>query len=86
LIVLLHNLLVVDYRLGHPGSVHDAWAFQGTRIASNPMQLIPRDHWTWADSAYPSETWCVVPFKKPKGGRLSRDQNVYNKYLSKVRT
>ena len=81
-----HNLLIVDYRLGHPGSVHDAWAFRGTRIASRPAQLIPDSHWMWADSAYPSETWCVVPFKKPKGRRLSQDQNVYNKYLSKVCT
>ncbi|KIN98421.1 hypothetical protein M404DRAFT_93853, partial [Pisolithus tinctorius Marx 270] len=61
-------------------------AFQGTRITSNPMQLIPHDHWMWVDSAYPLEMWCVVPFKKPEGGRLSRDQNVYNKYLSKVCT
>ncbi|KIN96799.1 hypothetical protein M404DRAFT_162250, partial [Pisolithus tinctorius Marx 270] len=86
LIVLLHNLLVMDYRLGHLGSVHDVWAFQGTCITSNPMQLIPCDHWMWVDSAYPLEMWCVVPFKKPKGGRLSQDQNVYNKYLSKVCT
>ena len=31
-----HNLLVVDYGLGHPGSVHDAHAFLGTRIAQDP--------------------------------------------------
>jgi len=81
-----HNLLVVDYGLGHPGSVHDAWAFQGTAVALDPKRMIPHDHWTWADSAYPLETWCTVPFKKPRGGRLTRDQNLYNKYLSKVCT
>ena len=81
-----HNLLVVGYGLGHPGSVDDAWAFQGTYIASNPEKLIPRDHWMWADSAYPIESWCTVPFKQPEGGQLSRDQNVYNEYLSKVCT
>ncbi|KIN98686.1 hypothetical protein M404DRAFT_157264, partial [Pisolithus tinctorius Marx 270] len=42
------------------------------------------DHWTWADSTYPTEEWCTVPFKKPKGRRLSHNQNLYNKYLSKV--
>ncbi|KIN96837.1 hypothetical protein M404DRAFT_162126 [Pisolithus tinctorius Marx 270] len=78
-----HNLLVVDYGLGHPGSVHDAWVFQGTCIASRPGDLIPEDHWTWADSTYPMEEWCAVPFKKPKGGGLSHNQNLYNKYLSK---
>jgi len=81
-----HNLLVVDYGLGHPGSVHDAWAFRGTRITSDPAEFIPQGHWMWADSAYPTETWCAVPFKKPRGGGLSRDQNVDNKHLSKVCT
>ncbi|KIM56458.1 hypothetical protein SCLCIDRAFT_1146716, partial [Scleroderma citrinum Foug A] len=66
-VIMPHNLLIVDYGLGHPGSVHDTWAFRGTRIASRPAQLIPDSHWMWADSAYPSETWCVIPFKKPKG-------------------
>jgi hypothetical protein len=79
-----HNLLIVDYGLGHPGSVHDAYAFQGTRIASQPATLIPHDHWIWADTAYPTETWCVVPFKKPRGGGLSQNQNRYNRYVSKV--
>ncbi|KIJ61040.1 hypothetical protein HYDPIDRAFT_97407, partial [Hydnomerulius pinastri MD-312] len=32
--------------------------------------------WTWADSAYPMETWCVVPFKKPKGRPFTWDQNI----------
>ncbi|KIN98358.1 hypothetical protein M404DRAFT_50976, partial [Pisolithus tinctorius Marx 270] len=78
LVIMPHNLLVVDYGLGHPGSIHDTWAFQGTHIASRLGDLIPEDHWTWADSAYPTEEWCTVPFKKPKGGQLSRDQNLYN--------
>jgi len=29
-----HNLLVVDYGLGHPGSIHDTWAFQGSVAAA----------------------------------------------------
>ncbi|KIN97379.1 hypothetical protein M404DRAFT_47740, partial [Pisolithus tinctorius Marx 270] len=54
LIILPHNLLVMDYGLGHPGSVHDAWAFQGTRCESKcGKALIACNHWTWADSAYP---------------------------------
>ena len=54
LTVMLHNLLVVDYGLGHPGSVHDAYAFQGTDIAKDPEGMIPEGHWMWADSAYPT--------------------------------
>ncbi|KIK11569.1 hypothetical protein PISMIDRAFT_122415 [Pisolithus microcarpus 441] len=57
--------MIVNYALGQPGSVHDAYAFQGTRILQDPANLIPARHWVWADSAYPTETWCVVPKKKP---------------------
>ncbi|KIN97521.1 hypothetical protein M404DRAFT_160315 [Pisolithus tinctorius Marx 270] len=75
---------MVNYGLGHPGSIHDAWVFQGTHITSQPGDHILEDHWTWEDSTYPMEEWCAVPFKKPKGGQLSHNQNLYNKYLSKV--
>ena len=77
--------MVVDYVLGQPGSVHDAYAFQGTRMVQDLAGVVPPHHWIWADSAYPCETWCAVPFKKPRGGSLTRRQNTYNRYLSKVR-
>jgi hypothetical protein len=80
-----HNLLVVDYGLGHPRSVHNAYAFQGTEVAQNPEVLIPEGHWIWADSAYPMRPWCVVPFKATQTTALSQQQKVYNQYLSKVR-
>ncbi|KIN96004.1 hypothetical protein M404DRAFT_52832, partial [Pisolithus tinctorius Marx 270] len=66
-----HNLSIVDYALGQPGSVHDAFAFQGTRMYQDPVNFIPPHHWIWADSAYLMEKWCVVPFKKPRGGSLT---------------
>jgi hypothetical protein len=81
---MVHNLHIVDYGLGHPGSVHDAHAFLGTRMAQNPEGMIPPEHWIWADSAYPTQTWCVIPFKATRLAGLSRSKNVYNKYLSKV--
>ncbi|KIM63032.1 hypothetical protein SCLCIDRAFT_44542, partial [Scleroderma citrinum Foug A] len=37
----------------------------------------------WADSAYPSKTWCAVPFKKPHAGNLTCRKHLYNCYLSK---
>ena len=83
-IILPHNLAIVDYALGQLGSIHDAYAFQGTRIFREHATLLPPSHWTWADTAYPTEKWCVVPFKKPKGGRLSWRQNLYNRYVLKV--
>ncbi|KIK20258.1 hypothetical protein PISMIDRAFT_106137 [Pisolithus microcarpus 441] len=71
LVVMPHNLQIVDYGLGHPGSVHDAYAFQATKVACESNTAIPEGHWMWADSAYPLEPWCISPFKRPRGGNLS---------------
>ncbi|KIM50126.1 hypothetical protein SCLCIDRAFT_78656, partial [Scleroderma citrinum Foug A] len=30
LVIMPHNLMIVDYALGQPGSIHDSYAFQGT--------------------------------------------------------
>jgi hypothetical protein len=79
-----HNLLIVDYCLGQPGSAHDAWAFRFTRLYEVHDNLMPDGHWVWADSAYPLEPWCIPPFKKPPNGRLTRDQKTFNYHLSKV--
>ena len=63
-----HNLMIVDYALGQPGSVHDSQAFQKTQIAEDPASTIPQSHGIWADTTYPLEKWCIAPFKKPRGG------------------
>ncbi|KIK79632.1 hypothetical protein PAXRUDRAFT_160832, partial [Paxillus rubicundulus Ve08.2h10] len=84
LVTMPHNLLIVDYGLGLPGSVHDAYAFQLTWTAKDHEELLGDEHWAWADSAYPLETWCVVPFKKPQGGHLTQDQKTFNYHLSSV--
>jgi len=79
-----HNLLIVDYSLGHPGSVHDASAFQSTHLYEEHADLLPDGHWIWADSAYPLEQWCIPPFKKPRNGQLTKNQKTFNYHLSKV--
>ncbi|KIK12917.1 hypothetical protein PISMIDRAFT_81118, partial [Pisolithus microcarpus 441] len=86
LIIMPHNLLVADYGLGHPRSVHNAYAFQGMQIAQDVEHLLPQGHWIWVDSAYPTQTWCIVPFKATRMAGLSRGQKEYNKHLSKVHT
>lgn len=76
--------MFVDYGLGQPGSVHDAYAFQGTQTATSSGRTLPQGHWIWVDSAYSSERWCVVPFKKPWNRNLTYRQNIYNCYLSRL--
>ncbi|KIK11841.1 hypothetical protein PISMIDRAFT_121974 [Pisolithus microcarpus 441] len=76
--------MIIDYALGQPGSIHDAYAFRGTQIFQDPANSLPPHHWIWADSAYPSEMWCAVLFKRPHGGSLTCRQNMYNCYVSKI--
>lgn len=80
-----YNLLVVDYGLGHPGSIHNAYIFQRIESVRDPDGVILKGHWIWADSAYPTRPWCVVPFKATQMVPLSQEQKVYNQYPSKVR-
>ena len=80
-----HNLRIADYAIGLPGSIHDASAFQKTRVARHPEEFFNNNEWLWADSAYASQTWCVTPFKKPVGGRLGQDKRTFNRHLSTVR-
>ena len=84
LVTLPDSLLIVDYGLGHTGSVHDSMAFRTTRIFRQHEQILAPGEWIWSDSAYPAETWCVAPFRKPAGGELSPDQRTYNFHVSRV--
>ncbi|KIK73116.1 hypothetical protein PAXRUDRAFT_179222, partial [Paxillus rubicundulus Ve08.2h10] len=49
-------------------SVHDAYAFQYTRTSREHVELLGDQHWIWADSAYPSEPWCVLYHSRSQGG------------------
>ncbi|KAI3998489.1 hypothetical protein K525DRAFT_176421, partial [Schizophyllum commune Loenen D] len=79
------NLLIVDYTLGHTGSVHDSWAFQSTRTYKNHEKIFAPGEWLWADSAYPPTTFTVAPYKKPVNGDLTPDQRTFNYWISKIR-
>ena len=76
-----HDLMIVDYSVGHTGSVHDLWA---SRTCKEHDCIFRPDEWMWADSAYPSETWSVSPFKKPAKQELSPDQKTFNYHLLKI--
>jgi DDE superfamily endonuclease len=80
-----HNLSIIDYSIGHTGSVHDSHAFQSTRVSREHETILEKDEWIWADSAYPVTPWCVPPFKKPPRGELSRNEKIFNYHLSRIR-
>ena len=84
LVTLLDSLIVADYAVGHTSSVHDSFAFRSTHVFKEHERILAPGEWIWADSAYPTESWCVAPFRKPAGGELSADQRTYNYHVSRV--
>lgn len=85
IIILLDSLEIVDYAVGHVGSVHDALAFKDTRIYNEHQTLLPRGDYLLADPAYAVTGWCIAPFKRPAGGTLTREQRRFNYYHSRLR-
>ncbi|KAG2061611.1 hypothetical protein BDR06DRAFT_862382, partial [Suillus hirtellus] len=58
-VILPHNLHIVDYIIGVPGSLHNSNVFRYTRIAQTPEDFFGGGQWLWADSAYAAQMWCV---------------------------
>ncbi|CAK5267593.1 unnamed protein product, partial [Mycena citricolor] len=82
-LITLPNLRIIDYVIGHTGSTHDSTAFAESRTCKDHAQLIGPNEWIWGDSAYPSESWCVTPFKKPANGLA--ENKTFNYWVSHVR-
>jgi hypothetical protein len=60
-IVSLPNLQIIDFSYGHTGSTHDSTAWESTQMAQKHEELLEKDEWIWADSAYP--VTCVFLWK-----------------------
>ncbi|KAF7322259.1 DDE Tnp4 domain-containing protein [Mycena chlorophos] len=59
------NLRIVDYVIDPTGSMHDSTAFRESRTYRERDQLLQRNEWIWADSAYALLDWVITPYKKP---------------------
>ncbi|KIM62368.1 hypothetical protein SCLCIDRAFT_44559, partial [Scleroderma citrinum Foug A] len=62
-VIMPHNLRIIDYMIGVPGSLHDSTSFLHAQIFRHPQAFLSANEWIWADTAYPSLTWCVAPFE-----------------------
>ena len=58
---LPNSLLIVDYAIGHTGSVHNSWAFHSTYLFWKHKQIFTPGEWAWVDSAYPAKSCLVCP-------------------------
>ncbi|KIK12767.1 hypothetical protein PISMIDRAFT_120291 [Pisolithus microcarpus 441] len=83
-IILPHNLRIIDYVIRVPGSLHNSNIFSRTRIYRHPETFLGANKWIWADSVYPSLPWCVVPFKRSSMELMPNVHKIFNQHLSKV--
>ncbi|KAG2063163.1 hypothetical protein BDR04DRAFT_974455, partial [Suillus decipiens] len=81
-VIFPHNLCIMDYVIGVPGSLHDLNVFTQTRVSQNAESCFGAGEWLWADLAYAAQTWCVSPYKWPLGGSLMPEQKTFNQNLS----
>lgn len=81
-LITLPNLRIIDYVVGHCGSTHDSTAFHDSRVYMEHEELFRPGEWLWADSAYPAETWCVTPFKRPAAN--TQENATFNYWVSRV--
>ena len=77
------NLKIIDYASGFVGSHHDTYCFASTRLAQEHGKLLAGGEWVWADVGFPTETWCMIPYKKPLSD--VRENRIFNLNLSRIR-
>ncbi|XP_036340226.1 putative nuclease HARBI1 [Rhagoletis pomonella] len=76
-----------DVNCGEPGSLHDCRVLRRSNLffkaQSEPQSLFPNESFILGDSAYPSTSWLVPPYKDY--GNLSVSQRNFNKVHSSTR-
>ncbi|XP_017482472.1 PREDICTED: putative nuclease HARBI1, partial [Rhagoletis zephyria] len=76
-----------DVNCGEPGSLHDSRVLRRSNLffkaQSEPRSLFPNESFILGDSAYPSTSWLVPPYKDY--GNLSVSQRNFNKVHSSTR-
>ncbi|KAF8590107.1 hypothetical protein K439DRAFT_1331371, partial [Ramaria rubella] len=81
-LILTPDLRIIDYGVGLPGSQHDATAWKATQVPQEHNTLLGPDEWVWANTAYPLQTWCQAPYKRPD--KDIPENGHYNYYVSRV--
>ena len=77
----------IDITVGEPGSLHDSRVLRRSELYSRAetdyIELFPNSYFILGDSAYPSKSWLVPPFKDT--GNLTDAQRRFNYSHSSTR-
>ncbi|KIJ55673.1 hypothetical protein M422DRAFT_240285 [Sphaerobolus stellatus SS14] len=81
-LITLLSLHIIDYVIGHCESAHDSTTFQDSQANKEHSTLFGDAEWLWADSAYVTKAWCVMPFKQPAADLP--ENHLFNYWVSQV--
>jgi len=84
-VILPHSLRIVEYVVGHPGSVQDSkvWV-TGSNILKKPRLYLDEGKFIWVDGGYGHSGFTAGPFSHIAASK-SRDLAFYNYTMSRVR-
>ena len=75
------------HHLGWPGSTHDDRVLENSwlRMSSDNPDVFSPQEYIIGDSAYMARPWLVPAYKKPAGGTMHHESEVFNEMLAKPR-
>lgn len=74
-----------DVVIGWPGSVHDNRVWKTSAMYAKRESCFSPKEYLLGDSAFGASRVMIPAFKKPRGARFARIQEVFNTYLAKPR-
>lgn len=83
-VILPHSLYIVEYIIGHPGSIQDSkvWA-TGSKILKKPHLYLDKGEFIWVDGGYGHLAFMVGPFMHISASK-SHDLAFFNYTMSRV--
>lgn len=76
---------IIYYLAGWPGSAHDNRIFRNSQLFQKPTEFFSPTQYLLGDSAFGCMPFMVSAYKKPQGATISRDHEVFNTALAKIR-
>ena len=70
---------------GWPGTAHDNRILRNSNIFQRPLSFFAERQYILGDSAFENTWFVVLAFKKPRGNKLPREQEIFNDAMSKPR-
>jgi hypothetical protein len=73
------------FHCGWPGSTHDERVFRNCQISKDPDKWLSPTQYILGDTAYENDWYVLSSFRKPAGGIMPHEQEVFNSAMKTLR-